>query len=65
MRDEGRMCETERVSEGKYPPLRKGCRALDERGDGGYLVGDPSYELDVRREKERERDVEGGISEQI
>lgn len=65
MRDEGRMCETARVSEGKYPPLRTGYRALDESGDGGYLVGGPSYELDVRREQERERDMEGGISEQI
>lgn len=25
------------------------------RGDGGYLVGRPSFELDVRREKERGR----------
>lgn len=65
MRDEGRMYETGRVSEGKNPPLRTSCRALDERGDGGYLVGGPSYELDVRREQERERDMEGGISEQI
>lgn len=48
--------ETERMSEGKpkYPPLRKSCREMDERGDGGYLVGGPSFELDVRRERERE-----------
>lgn len=31
------------------------------RGDGGYLVGGPSFELDVRREKGRggERETEG------
>lgn len=27
---------------------------MDERGDGGYLVGGPSFELDVRREGGRE-----------
>ena len=48
--------EKPRVSEGKpkYPPLRRSCREMDERGDGGYLVGGPSFELDVRRERERE-----------
>lgn len=55
-----------KVSEGKskYPPLMnlgKSCREVDGRGDGGYLVGGPSFELDVRREKEREG--EGGTDE--
>lgn len=53
--------EKPRVSEGKpkYPPLRRSCREMDERGDGGYLVGGPSFELDVRRERERVRGREG------
>ena len=56
--------EKKRVSEGKpkYPPLwklGKNCREMDERMDGGYLVGGPPFELDIRIEKERE----GGISD--
>lgn len=41
---------------------------MDERGDGGYLVGGPSFELYVKREsagtRERDRRHEG-ISKQI
>lgn len=58
--------EKPRVSEGKpkYPPLRRSCREMDERGDGGYLVGGPSFELDVRRERERESERQGGRTDQ-
>ena len=56
MSHEERKRGTRRLSEGKpkYPPLRRSCREMDERGDGGYLVGGPSFELDVRREREGE-----------
>lgn len=52
------------MSEGKlkYPllrKLRKSCREMDEIGDGGYLVGGPSFELDVRRKQAR--GGEGGM----
>lgn len=50
----------------KYPLLRKlgnCCREMDERDDGGYLVGGPAFELDVRgkRERESKRWKEGAI----
>lgn len=64
----GENAKAKSASEGKpkYPSLRRSCKEMDERGGGGgYLVGGHAFELDVRREKQREseREMEGGTKE--